>query len=501
MILKRYRVRASLPLHLAVDCYVMSASSSSRFGIAEWFGRRVQELSAEERERFAEEAKKNQTSLPCLPRASRSGKDEAPACTKRGGVCSIRLYDPVPADREDEADDDEVEAEESPPLGAPARGPIVTLCPHRFKEEDKIYRWTGEVILDDPAPELVREVPFLERDLHPDYATIWDVSADDEGADQQNEVSDDDVGRIDGILISADVKTQTSDTEHDAQATEALDDEPLEEQLEKIYSPDISVDLNNWCGLEIQSVYFSGDRMSLEYPPFTEVAPPRVPFPQGRRRPDFRSSSAKRLLPQLQTKIPSLRRWGKKMAVIVDEAFFYEMAEMEAVNHISNGDIVWIVVGYEEEDGELRLRKREVHCTTLEDAVVGLTAGRPVARDEFEKRTTNRLKAPIIEAHMEDLNEELDRLMLRRDGLQTTIDAYIERMETIRANRARQNKRLQSTSDVEKRARLSRSIEIQDRQLETLWERRRPVEAKEERLKERCKAIRSVRARLNEEIR
>jgi len=459
----------------------MSDDPSARFGIAEWFGRPVQELSEEERRQFAEEAQKSSPSLPCIPR---SQEGEVQECTKEGGVCSIRLYD-----REHH------EGEEDHPTAEPGDGPVVTLCPHRFKEQSKIYHWVGNTVLGDETPEFVTEVPFLERDRHPEYSNIWGDSSD-------AEESSDDVGRIDGILISADIEpanqkeTEEDDTIKKGRETEGT----LAKLLEKDYALDLSVDLDDWCGLEIQSVYFSGDRMSLEYDPFTEVSPPKVPFPEGRRRPDFRSSSAKRLLPQLQTKIPSLRRWGKKMAVVVDEAFFYEMAEMEAVEHISNCDIVWVVVSYEREGHALRLQKKKVNFTTLEDAVLGLTAGKPVAREQFEDRILGRLKSPYAEEHIEALNERLDHLMLRREGLQASIQRYVDKMKKIRSNRAQQNRRLESTDDDQEKARLRKSIDGQDRQLDSLWERRQTVERKEERLKERCKAIRNVRARLNKNI-
>lgn len=463
----------------------MNDGPSARFGIAEWFGRRVPELSEEERRQFAREARKSSPSLPCIPR---SQENEMQECTKEGGVCSIRLYD-----RQEDGN------KENHPTAEPGNGPVVTLCPHRFKEQSKIYQWVGNIILDDETPEFVTEVPFLERDRHPEYSSVWGESSDEEDG------SDDDVGRIDGILISSDIEEiESADQEENGEDETTTEGGKTEstpaKRFEKDYALDISVNLDDWCGLEIQSVYFSGDRMSLEYDPFTEVPPPRLPFPEGRRRPDFRSSSAKRLLPQLQTKIPSLRRWGKKMAVVVDEAFFYEMAEMEAVDHISNCDIVWIVVGYEREGDALRLQKKKVHFTTLEDAVLGLTAGKPVAREQFEDRILRKLKSPYAEGHIETLNERLEQLMLRREGLQASIQRYVDKMKKIRSNRAQQNQRLKSTDDDQEKARLRESIEAQDRQLDSLWERRQTVEDKEERLKERCKAIRNVRARLNKKI-
>jgi hypothetical protein len=62
--------------------------------------------------------------------------------------------------------------------------------------------------------------------------------------------------------------------------------------------PDTSV--LRWCALEIQAVYFSGASMSRDFNVMKQWHGPGLPFPQGIRRPDFRSSGPKRLIPQLQ---------------------------------------------------------------------------------------------------------------------------------------------------------------------------------------------------------
>jgi hypothetical protein len=66
-------------------------------------------------------------------------------------------------------------------------------------------------------------------------------------------------------------------------------------------------------------VYFYGASMTAEFKMLRYHEAAGVPFLAG-HRPDYRSSGPKRLMPQLQIKVPSLRRWGKKMAVVVDEA-------------------------------------------------------------------------------------------------------------------------------------------------------------------------------------
>lgn len=148
----------------------------------------------------------------------------------------------------------------------------------------------------------------------------------------------------------------------------------------------------SWCALEMQAVYFSGDAMSRDFKAIATHQDAALPFPVGRRRPDFRSSGPKRLMPQLQIKVPTLRRWGKKMAVVVDASFFGAMGEMDHVSDISNCDIVWFVLRYNEDKGQAALQLDEVRFTTLERTVEGLTAGNPVSLMEFEKRIRHKLK-------------------------------------------------------------------------------------------------------------
>lgn len=248
-------------------------------------------------------------------------------CSKKGGVCSLALY------RRD------------PHVGARREingsGDLVTLCPNRFEEADLITGWIGSTLLDDDHPIVVKEVDFL-MPLGPDP----NDSADDRGEG---------VGKIDRVLI-------------------ARGDNPL-----------------RWCAMELQAVYFSGAEMGKEFPAIELAAEGIVPFPVFKRHPDFRSSGPKRLMPQLQIKIPSLRRWGKKMAVVVDRAFFNTLGRMEPVSDMSNADIAWFVVDFRYEDGRFRLIKDAVHFTTLERAVEGLTAGNPVSLSVFEQRLRSKL--------------------------------------------------------------------------------------------------------------
>ena len=219
-------------------------------------------------------------------------------------------------------------------------GNLVTVCPYRFDEGKMVVNWVGETILGQPESIIVNEVGFLEKPKEP----------------FKNRKGKDDVGRIDMVLVH-----------------------PQKDPF-------------IWCALEKQAVYFSGDSMKCEFDFIAHQNIERLPFPVGRRRPDYRSSGPKRLMPQLQIKVPTLRRWGKKMAVVIDRSFFDSIGEMGHVDDLSNCDIAWFVVKYEEDSKNAILKPDFVLYTTLERTVEGLTGGTPVSLREFEKRIKRKLR-------------------------------------------------------------------------------------------------------------
>jgi hypothetical protein len=216
------------------------------------------------------------------------------------------------------------------------RGRVRALCPWRFHQDRIAFKKVGERLLADPDPIHAGEVGFLESTGNLDS---------DPGED---------VGRIDMILVKS---------------TSSVGG-PLE-----------------WVAVEVQAVYFSGKRMEIEFDHLRKTQG-KLSMAQVKRRPDYRSSGVKRLMPQLQTKVPTLRRWGKKMAVVVDAPFFHSMGAMSRENHVSNADIVWFLVDFVEDaaGGPFRLEVVEVFYTTLESATLGLTGGVPLSQEQFEKR-------------------------------------------------------------------------------------------------------------------
>lgn len=223
-------------------------------------------------------------------------------------------------------------------------GHVITTCPNRFLESSDIFRWVGETLLQTSEPIVLSEIGFLDR------------LRTEEKPDEEEQDARDFIGRIDNVLVH-----------------------PSREPMD-------------WCALELQAVYFSGKSMTNEFKMLAEGEMEALPFPAQHRRPDWRSSGPKRLLPQLQTKVPTIRTWGKKMAVVIDEAFFKSLVGLKREKHLSNSEIAWFVVGFDPKPGGWKLVKRDVVFTKLDASVESLTGGVPLSREIFEGQLRQKLE-------------------------------------------------------------------------------------------------------------
>jgi hypothetical protein len=299
-----------------------------RFGIGEWYGRSFVSLPPSIRQHYAEIQFAENPTIPACPFLSRENSHVP--CWKEGGVCSLRLYE---------------RALDGKVLPASDAGTLRCTCPSRFEQNSAIYDWIGETLLGNSTAVPIGQVNFLER-------MPLMRNRPNPGEEQ---IKAEEVGRIDNVLI-------------------VPNSEPL-----------------LWCPVEIQAVYFSGRRMELEFESLRAEVAPEIPFPAAHRRPDYRSSGPKRLMPQLLVKVPTLRRWGKKMAVVIDEDFFAELGRMDRVPDISNCDVAWFIVRFEENRDAFTVQRKEVFLTTLESSQSGLVAAKPVSKEQFERRIRTKL--------------------------------------------------------------------------------------------------------------
>lgn len=316
---------------------------TSRYGIAEWYGRDVRTMTPEERQVFGVTACKHEDSggadAPLCPYLSKLVPNAK--CNKAGGVCSIRRFTATADGVGGEAVADEF---------------VVTSCPMRFVdniEDGKfVLSWISEQMLDVTHPTIVKETPFLRKvsdSIRPPEAALdMEAEAEEEGKK---------AGRIDWIIVNPETMTAS--------------------ELQ-------------WCAVETQAIYFSGGRMRDDFEAYA-ANPTSVLYPLNHRRPDYRSNGPKRLAPQLDVKVPVLRNWGKKVCVLVDRYFLSNMNQMvdayprakDDKERRDNAEVVWFIVDY---DDQLRLRPHAVIYTTLDSTRRALNATEPLSKGQF---TTN----------------------------------------------------------------------------------------------------------------
>ena len=90
-------------------------------------------------------------------------------------------------------------------------------------------------------------------------------------------------------------------------------------------------------------------------------------------------------MPQLMIKVPALRRWGKKVLVAIHEDFFNWLPSCPEIDS-SNAELTWLVYGARDAGDSYKLSLSRTVPTTLDDAVLSLTAAVPPPRDEFERQ-------------------------------------------------------------------------------------------------------------------
>lgn len=219
-------------------------------------------------------------------------------------------------------------------------GPVIT-CPIRFRED-----W---IIADDAAS-------FLLGD-NATWSSLTEV--------RLSESTGKSAGNIDVVLVAYDDKG-------------------------KLY---------DFGAVEIQAVYISGNvREPFEH--YMEdpsihgsmdwSGQPNYP------RPDYLSSSRKRLAPQLLFKGGILSSWRKKFAVVLNRSFFATLPRLKQVDKC-HAAIGWLIYDLEliEEKGTSRqrycLRKVDEVYTEFEPALVSITQPLPGRVEDFMKHLQDKL--------------------------------------------------------------------------------------------------------------
>lgn len=97
--------------------------------------------------------------------------------------------------------------------------------------------------------------------------------------------------------------------------------------------------VKDFAAVEVQAAYFSGNE--IRTPMHYYLNECVLDHANSDRRPDFRSSAQKRLVPQLRLKVPVFRRWGKKFFVVVDTQFFKALPSFTPTT-AANSEVTWL---------------------------------------------------------------------------------------------------------------------------------------------------------------
>lgn len=146
--------------------------------------------------------------------------------------------------------------------------------------------------------------------------------------------------------------------------------------------------VTDFAALEIQSVYISGHTIR---PAFGDYLKNGTLSDKAFRRPDFRSSAQKRLMPQLGLKVPIFRRWGKRFFVAVDASFFQTLPKMRTQS-AGNAEVTWLVYSFNHSPaGGYQMGDPTVQHTLWEDVLDSLREGRPPERHELQEELSKQI--------------------------------------------------------------------------------------------------------------
>ena len=326
------------------------------FGIAEWFGKRFFTLTPEERQDMAQIGMKKK-GRPLCP-----FQEGNRTCSKGSGVCSIKLYGKGDNNRAVDLEDT----------------PIIT-CPKRFEEGLLLISWLAEIVESkDSNVQIAKEVPFLiNPDTKKPAGKIDFILATGEGDSSRWFAL---VPFPDG-LVDTGKSPPTRDSRlrgNDGQVKRVSGIRHI--QVETV--------------LEIQAVYMSGNSIQSQFEILENDDQETPPYPDENRRPDWRSSSAKRLMPQLRTKVPVIRQWGNKVSIALDSQFFQHLGgpSPEGQTQITEGDIIWMIPTMRLGDDErYHLDRGHYEVLVLAETEKKLLSADNITKAEFEESLKKKL--------------------------------------------------------------------------------------------------------------
>jgi len=154
--------------------------------------------------------------------------------------------------------------------------------------------------------------------------------------------------------------------------------------------------ITDFAAVEVQAVYFSGGEMRTFFNRY--LTGENLDINDSSRGMDFRSSAQKRLVPQLQLKVPVFRRWGKKFFVVVDSVFFSELPKFSTTSK-ANSEVTWLAYPIKKDGFDYKLSKPKIVHSEWDEIRNSLREGTPPDPNEIlqelQKKYNSKLKLDL----------------------------------------------------------------------------------------------------------
>lgn len=229
-------------------------------------------------------------------------------------------------------------------------------CPVRFTEAGVMLQaaaeWSAAALgIDADQLVVIPEVRLVPAAIEKQLEALEDTKEhDDQGEDlTAPEVVETSAGNIDYVLANIDTPQPTSTR---------IDDYAV----------------NAYAALEVQAVYISGNVRNL----FTEYMGGPAWKGENVPRPDWLSSSRKRLVPQLAWKGSILHAWGRPIAVSVQDAFWDTMPYLQCITTTDQDgeafkQLAWVIVDLKRHGNLYTLEHVQTVYSTFDEALAAAT--------------------------------------------------------------------------------------------------------------------------------
>ena len=149
----------------------------------------------------------------------------------------------------------------------------------------------------------------------------------------------------------------------------------------------------DFAAVEVQAAYISGGSVRPAFDEYIEHQGRSNVLTQTERRTDFRSSAQKRLMPQIQLKLPVFRRWAKKFFVVVDSRFFKALPDFPHTSR-SNSEITWLVypIKLDPSSDNYTMEAPQEIFSEWDDVANALREGKPPKPSEILKELQCKLE-------------------------------------------------------------------------------------------------------------